>query len=70
MAPGWAQAEGFLVRTVAGDKRYVCPGCGQPIHPGTAHLVVIPEDDTEGRRHWHTPCWQRELRARFGRGAR
>ena len=21
-------------------------------------------EDVEGRRHWHTPCWQRELRRR------
>ena len=66
--PLWAQAEGFVVHSVAGqrDKTYRCPGCHQEIRPGTPHLVVIPEGDVEGRRHWHTPCWRSELR-RAGR---
>jgi hypothetical protein len=28
------------------------------------HLVVVEADDVEGRRHWHTECWRRELRRR------
>ncbi|MGH2656049.1 MAG: hypothetical protein ACRDIZ_05030 [Actinomycetota bacterium] len=63
-APAWAHAEGVTVRQVTGDRSYRCPGCEQEIRPGTAHLVVIPVDDAELRRHWHTPCWQRERRAR------
>lgn len=63
-APDWAHADGFTVRAVAGEraKFYRCPGCQQEIRPGTAHLVVVANDDVEGRRHWHTPCWHRELR--------
>jgi hypothetical protein len=63
-APEWASAEGFTVRAVAGErsKTYRCPGCQQEIRPGTPHLVVVADEDVEGRRHWHTPCWQRELR--------
>jgi len=63
-APAWASAEGYSVRSVSGEKSkaYICPGCQQTIRPGTPHLVVMPEDDMEGRRHWHTHCWQRELR--------
>ncbi|MGH2709759.1 MAG: hypothetical protein ACRDH9_00950 [Actinomycetota bacterium] len=62
LAPGWAQAEGYLVRQVVGDRAYRCPGCDHEIRPGTAHLVVMPEGQTDLRRHWHTPCWQTELR--------
>jgi hypothetical protein len=63
-APVWASAEGFSVRAVSGekDKPYTCPGCLHIIRPGTPHLVVMPEGHPEGRRHWHTDCWRRELR--------
>ena len=66
VAPEWAQADGFSVRTTAGGtgKEYRCPGCQQLIRPGTPHLVVLPEGDVGGRRHWHTPCWRRELKIR------
>jgi hypothetical protein len=64
VAPEWAHADGYTVRAVAGerDKTYRCPGCQQEIPPGTPHLVVVTHEDVQGRRHWHTPCWQRELR--------
>jgi hypothetical protein len=46
-------------------KSYACPGCVQPIEPGTAHLVawradgILGEaDDLAARRHWHTHCWK------------
>lgn len=46
-------------------KYYTCPGCGQEIVPGTAHLVawradgIMGEaDDIAARRHWHSHCWQ------------
>ncbi len=63
-APAWASVDGYSVRAVSGqkDKRYVCPGCQQIVRPGMPHLVVIPEADLQGRRHWHTECWRRELR--------
>jgi hypothetical protein len=66
MAPGWARIEGAVVRSVSGErgKTYRCPGCLQEIRVGTPHLVVVEHDDMEGRRHWHTACWGRELRRR------
>jgi hypothetical protein len=66
VAPAWAQIEGTTVRAVSGEKgkTYRCPGCHQAIRPGTPHLVVVEQDDVEGRRHWHASCWQRELRLR------
>ncbi len=46
-------------------KEYVCPGCGGPIRPGSAHVVawradgIFGEaDDLAARRHWHTHCWR------------
>ena len=61
-APSWAIVEGVEVRTVAGQKVYRCPGCDHEIRAGVQHLVVVPTDDAEARRHWHTECWRRELR--------
>ena len=61
-APLWALAPGFDVRHVGGEKEYRCPGCDHLIRRGLWHLVVVPLDDPDGRRHWHTECWRRELR--------
>jgi len=59
----------WMVQTMPADaatKTYQCPGCGRPVAPGTAHLVVWPREASIGstsavdeRRHWHTSCWQR-----------
>ncbi len=52
--------------TGASAKTYTCPGCLQPVRPGTAHLLVWPvvkpllaDEAIDERRHWHTACWQR-----------
>jgi hypothetical protein len=45
-------------------KRYLCPGCNQAIEPGTGHLVVVPHDAPDLRRHWHHACWQHRDRRR------
>lgn len=66
--PDWAVAPGATVRIVAGRKAYLCPGCQHEVRAGVQHLVVVEDDDVEGRRHWHTECWRRELRRRYGRG--
>ena len=65
-APDWASTEDVKVMASAGERRksYRCPGCNQEIRPGTAHLVVMEREEFEGRRHWHTPCWRRELKRR------
>jgi hypothetical protein len=64
--PSWAFAPGYDVRQVTGDKDYRCPGCDHLVRAGTWHLVIVPKDDVEARRHWHSECWRRELR-RLGR---
>ena len=64
-APAWAGADdGYEVREVAGDKEYRCPGCDHLVRVGLRHLVVVPVGDAEARRHWHTKCWQSDLRRR------
>lgn len=58
----------WIVRTISGAnavKAYRCPGCSQPIPPGTPHVVAWPAEPglagagtVEERRHWHTGCWR------------
>ncbi len=70
---GWRRTEvrrGFAwnvqpVSAVQAVKVYSCPGCGQEIEPGVAHLVTWRADglmgdaaDIAARRHWHTHCWR------------
>lgn len=66
-APLSALVPGADVRRVAGEKPYRCPGCEHEIRPGTWHLVVVPHDDVEARRHWHEGCWRIELNRTRGR---
>ncbi len=63
-APAWALIPDHDVRQVVGEKAYRCPGCDHPIRPGLPHLVVVPADAPEQRRHWHAGCWRIELRRR------
>jgi hypothetical protein len=49
-------------------KTYVCPGCSQEIRRGTGHVVVVPVDVPDLRRHWHRSCWEKRDRRRPGRG--
>lgn len=65
--PMWALAPGFHVRRVTGDKEYRCPGCDLVVRPGVWHLVVVPEDVPDDRRHWHEGCWRIELNRTRGR---
>lgn len=53
-----------VVQPYAARKPYLCPGCSSTIQVGEGHLVVIPEDAPDLRRHWHRGCWFKELRAR------
>lgn len=47
-------------------KEYLCPGCEGVIPAGTYHLVVVPDEEPDLRRHWHHGCWHKELRRQFG----
>ncbi len=49
-------------------KTYICPGCQQDIPPRTGHVVVVPTEAPDLRRHWHHACWEHRARRRPGRG--
>ena len=66
-APLWALAPGYDVRRVYAEKAYRCPGCDLEVRVGTWHLVVVPQDDPDARRHWHEGCWRIELNRTRGR---
>lgn len=55
------------VQPYAATKRYVCPGCEAAVEPGTFHLVVVPDEMPDLRRHWHRGCWHRQQRAQHGK---
>lgn len=40
-------------------KQYTCPGCNQEIPAGKGHVVAVPRDAPDLRRHWHKACWER-----------
>lgn len=62
-APEWAERPGFEVRMSLGaSKAYRCPGCDHEVRPGVQHLVILPREAIDERRHWHTECWRMELR--------
>jgi hypothetical protein len=48
-------------------KTYLCPGCQQQILPRTGHVVVVPTESPDLRRHWHRACWEYRDRRRQGR---
>lgn len=45
-------------------KEYVCPGCHRTIPVGLGHLVCVPHDAPDLRRHWHKGCWERRNHTR------
>jgi hypothetical protein len=40
-------------------KQYICPGCNRDISVGMGHVVTVPRDAPDFRRHWHKACWER-----------
>ena len=38
-------------------KTYDCPGCNRTISKGLGHVVVVPIESPDLRRHWHRGCW-------------
>ncbi len=55
------------VQSYAARKPYTCPGCNGVIPPGMFHLVVVPDDEPDLRRHWHQGCWYKETRRLLGK---
>ena len=55
-----SDTEGSEVRFVQpyeATKVYLCPGCNRDIPEGMGHMVAIPPDAPDLRRHWHRGCW-------------
>lgn len=50
-------AEVRFVQPYEATKSYLCPGCNRDIPPGLGHMVVVPPDAPDLRRHWHRGCW-------------
>lgn len=55
------------VQPHAARKEYICPGCNGTIPIGIFHVVVVPDDEPDLRRHWHHGCWHKETRRLLGR---
>ncbi|MGZ4694367.1 MAG: hypothetical protein ACXWBN_10735 [Acidimicrobiales bacterium] len=55
------------VQPYEATKPYVCPGCTRDIPAGTGHLVAVPVEAPDLRRHWHKGCWDARDR-RWPRG--
>jgi hypothetical protein len=58
------QVDARLVHPFQAVKRYRCPGCNHDIEPGVGHIVAVPKDAPDLRRHWHKPCWTNRDRRR------
>lgn len=63
-------AEVRAVQPYRAAKAYVCPGCNQGILARTGHVVVVPIEAPDLRRHWHSACWGREARRAAQKRAR
>jgi hypothetical protein len=52
------------VQPYQASKPYLCPSCNRDIPAGTGHLVVVPVEAPDLRRHWHKGCWTARDRRR------
>lgn len=66
--PMGLEVEVRRVQPYEATKTYLCPGCNQNIPSGTGHIVAVPIDAPDLRRHWHRGCWTNRHRRRPGRG--
>jgi hypothetical protein len=53
----WADAETKFVQPYQAVKTYLCPGCNREIERGVGHIVAVPPEAVDLRRHWHRGCW-------------
>ncbi|MDH3295113.1 MAG: ATP/GTP-binding protein [Acidimicrobiia bacterium] len=51
-------AEVRFVMAADAVKTYRCPGCNRHIPAGVGHLVAVPPEAPDLRRHWHRGCWE------------
>lgn len=55
-----------FVQPFQATKQYQCPGCNNDIVSGMGHVVVVPDEAPDLRRHWHRPCWDNRHNRRRG----
>ena len=58
-------ARWYVVRPAANTKpsTYRCPLCGELLPALSAHMLVVPENQSSRRRHAHTECVVRGRKA-------
>lgn len=56
-----------FITAAEASKAYLCPGCNREIPQGLGHLVAVPPDAPDLRRHWHRGCWERRSATTSGR---
>ncbi len=57
-----AECEVRRIQPYQANKAYLCPGCNRDILAGTGHVVAVPLDAPDLRRHWHHGCWAARTR--------
>lgn len=58
------EVEVRMIQPYQAHKNYICPGCNRDIPKGTGHVVVVPIEAPDLRRHWHKGCWEARERRR------
>lgn len=58
------QCDVRFIQPYQATKTYICPGCNRDIPPGTGHMVAVPHEAADLRRHWHRGCWEARHRRR------
>ena len=61
------EAEVVVIQPYQATKTYLCPGCNSEIGAGIGHLVVVPFEAVDLRRHWHKACWRHRATRDRGR---
>lgn len=58
MADDFQHARWYAVRPATNHKpsTYRCPLCGEFLPALSAHMLVVPEGQSQRRRHAHTNC--------------
>jgi len=51
------ELEERFIQPYQATKAYLCPGCHREIPPGLGHVVIVPVEAPDLRRHWHRGCW-------------
>ncbi|HJP16522.1 MAG TPA: hypothetical protein QF762_06100 [Acidimicrobiales bacterium] len=57
----FGEVEVTQIQPYQASKIYICPGCNRDIPKGLGHLVVVPIEAPDLRRHWHRGCWNNRV---------